>query len=995
MDASGGVEAGLETAVASGRGDGHGGVLLHQQVRPRERRPDGRPRRAARGVRRQDRARSSWRSAPPSRSAATSTSSIARPGSWEGGKEVEIPIPDELADEVARRRDQLLEAAAEADDDVLTKYLEGEEISDAELEACLRKGVKESILAPVLVGSATKGIGLRGAARRDRPLPALPGRRGAGHGRRTRPATSVAVAARPGRPAPRPRVQDRGRPVRRPADLPARPVGHAPARRRTPGTRTAARTSASASCSCLHGKEQEPIGELKAGEIGAVAKLTVTETGDTLASQERPLRLAADRLPGADARRWRSSRRRRRDLDKMGPALQRMLEEEPTARVERSDDRRAGPARDGRGPHRGHHRAAQAQVRGRDRDPARRASPTGRRSGARPRSTAATRSRPAATACSATSGSSSSRTPAAASSSPSGSSAGPCRRASSRASRRASARRPPRASSPATRCPTSRRRSTTARSTPVDSNELSFKIAASMALKDGVHAGEAGAPRADHGGRGPRPRGVHGRGQPRPQRPPRPGPRAWTRDGGMQVITAHVPAGRAVHLRDRAALAHRRPGHVHARRSTTTRRSRRTSPRRSSRRTARRPRPRAATDAVARGSAAPAIAVERRRCERRAGPRRARGRRSRPRSRRARTASRSSIDAMPPEAMIRPRPRPTSARRRSRSGPSSSAVAVDRRDLERARRPRRRASRSPRRTGTPAAPGRPALARRPARRGRRGDARSGPRRGASTSAPANAGIAPAPPCRRRPARPRRRGRSATASRGPQAAGDLDRARVPDRRDDRAGSPLPWTGRPGRAPSRSTTWSHVAPGVDEPLRRRRPGRRRRPSRARSRPAGGGRPGRRGGRSPAGARTRLPSAPSTLRASVLARYYASTTPRPTTDEAGRRRWPTTGGPPTRDALFEAILSPRGRATRPSDSSATCAPSASSATWPSAGRSSACSTRACTTRRSRADRRQHGDDHPDRLVAATTARAATGAMLDRLEARDGPALPGRRER
>ena len=81
---------------------------------------------------------------------------------WDGSKEVEIPIPDDMADEVARRRDQLLEAAAEADDDVLTKYLEGEEIADHELEVCLRKGVKDSVLAPVLVGSAAKGIGLRG-----------------------------------------------------------------------------------------------------------------------------------------------------------------------------------------------------------------------------------------------------------------------------------------------------------------------------------------------------------------------------------------------------------------------------------------------------------------------------------------------------------------------------------------------------------------------------------------------------------------------------------------------------------------------------------------------------------------------------------------------------------------------------------------------------------------------------------------------------------------
>ena len=105
--------------------------------------PTRRPRRAAGDASATRSRRSSSRSARPSRSRATSTSSTARRGGWDGTTEVEIPIPDDLADEVARRRDQLLEAAAEADDDVLTKYLEGEEISDPELEACLRKGVKE------------------------------------------------------------------------------------------------------------------------------------------------------------------------------------------------------------------------------------------------------------------------------------------------------------------------------------------------------------------------------------------------------------------------------------------------------------------------------------------------------------------------------------------------------------------------------------------------------------------------------------------------------------------------------------------------------------------------------------------------------------------------------------------------------------------------------------------------------------------------------------
>src|SRR5688500_16998045 len=81
---------------------------------------------------------------------------------FEKGKRTEIEIPADMADEVARRRDQLLEAAAEADDDVLTKYLEGQEISDAELDACLHRGVRDSILAPVLVTAAGHDIGIEG-----------------------------------------------------------------------------------------------------------------------------------------------------------------------------------------------------------------------------------------------------------------------------------------------------------------------------------------------------------------------------------------------------------------------------------------------------------------------------------------------------------------------------------------------------------------------------------------------------------------------------------------------------------------------------------------------------------------------------------------------------------------------------------------------------------------------------------------------------------------
>ena len=252
---------------------------------------------------------------------------------WNGTTEVEVPIPEGLEAEVSRRRDQLLEAAAEADDDVLTKYLEGEEISDPELEACLRKGVKESILAPVLVGSAVKGIGLRGlldAIVRYLPSPA------------DEPPTqvfdksgaTVEVAA-----------DENGPLVVRVFKTTADPfVGRLTYLRVLSGTLHSQAHVWNSSRDederigqllLLHGKEQEPIGELKAGEIGAVAKLAVTETGDTLSAREKPFVLPPLGFPEPSLM-VAIEPQSKGDLDKMGPALARMLEEEPTVRLERS-----------------------------------------------------------------------------------------------------------------------------------------------------------------------------------------------------------------------------------------------------------------------------------------------------------------------------------------------------------------------------------------------------------------------------------------------------------------------------------------------------------------------------------------------------------------------------------------------------------------------------------------------------------------------------------
>ncbi len=253
---------------------------------------------------------------------------------WDGKQEVEIPIPAELQAEVAARRDQLLEAAVEADDDVLTKYLEGEEISDAELDACLHRGVRDSVLAPVLVASATRGIGLRGlldAIVRYLPTPA------------EEPPT-IAREPKSGDPVEVPPDPD-GPLLVRVFKTTADPfVGRLTYLRVLSGTlRSQAHTwnaekgedERIGQLLRLHGKEQEATGELKAGEIGAVAKLTVTATGDTLSTKERPLVLDRPVYPNPTLV-VAIEPQTKSDLDKMGPALQRMLEEEPSVRVERS-----------------------------------------------------------------------------------------------------------------------------------------------------------------------------------------------------------------------------------------------------------------------------------------------------------------------------------------------------------------------------------------------------------------------------------------------------------------------------------------------------------------------------------------------------------------------------------------------------------------------------------------------------------------------------------
>ncbi len=87
----------------------------------------------------------------------------------------------------------------------------------------------------------------------------------------------------------------------------------------------------------VKGKTQEPVSRLKAGDIGAVAKLNVTGTGDTLCSRDNPVKIAPALFPESVFSKAVHPKTKA-DLDKLGTALSRLSEEDPTLAVHRDTD---------------------------------------------------------------------------------------------------------------------------------------------------------------------------------------------------------------------------------------------------------------------------------------------------------------------------------------------------------------------------------------------------------------------------------------------------------------------------------------------------------------------------------------------------------------------------------------------------------------------------------------------------------------------------------
>ncbi len=248
----------------------------------------------------------------------------------------ESPVPAELTARMDEERGKLMEVAAESDDKLIEKFLNGEELSDDEMRAGLKAGVRGGTLYPVLCGSAAQNIGIPYILKflaDYAPAPA----EGAPIAAKN-PATHKEEALMTAESAPLATLVFK--------TLADPFVGKLTFFRVFSGAMSSdSRVSNSRSGAeerigqlyVLRGKEQIAVKKIGAGDIGAVAKLQDTQTGDTLCDRGHPLVVPGVAYPNP-VYSVALTPKTKTDLDKMGPALHRLVEEDPTLRVYREHD---------------------------------------------------------------------------------------------------------------------------------------------------------------------------------------------------------------------------------------------------------------------------------------------------------------------------------------------------------------------------------------------------------------------------------------------------------------------------------------------------------------------------------------------------------------------------------------------------------------------------------------------------------------------------------
>ena len=249
---------------------------------------------------------------------------------YSGSPPKETEIPASLQPQADSFREKLVESIAEVDDTLIEKYLGGEEISPEELRTNLRKAVISGSVVPILTGSALQNVG--SSQMLDTICDYLPSPL------EQKVAVADGSSIEPSLDAPL------GALVFKTSADPY--VGKLTYFRVYTGSIDSNSQVWNANQSTmerigqlfmLRGKTQEAVPQVRAGDIGAVAKLNVTATGDTLCTQNKPIKIAPIVFPEpifSEAIHPKT----KADVDKLGTALTRLAEEDPTLKIHRELD---------------------------------------------------------------------------------------------------------------------------------------------------------------------------------------------------------------------------------------------------------------------------------------------------------------------------------------------------------------------------------------------------------------------------------------------------------------------------------------------------------------------------------------------------------------------------------------------------------------------------------------------------------------------------------
>ncbi|WP_461239974.1 elongation factor G [Paucilactobacillus sp. N302-9] len=243
-----------------------------------------------------------------------------------------VDIPEEYKEEAAKRRDTMIEELADIDDNIMEKYLGGEEISEPEIKAAIRRGTLNLELFPVLAGSAFKNKGVQMML--DAVIDYLPSPLDVKPYNATDPDSGEQIELKADDDEPFAALAFK---------IATDPfVGRLTFIRVYTGTlqsgsyvlnTTKDKRERVGRLLQMHSNHRQEIPEVFSGDIAAAIGLKNTTTGDSLTSPDRPLQLESMEFPDPVIQ-VAVEPKSKADQDKMDIALQKLAEEDPTFKAE-------------------------------------------------------------------------------------------------------------------------------------------------------------------------------------------------------------------------------------------------------------------------------------------------------------------------------------------------------------------------------------------------------------------------------------------------------------------------------------------------------------------------------------------------------------------------------------------------------------------------------------------------------------------------------------